>query len=128
MFGNMMGGMNPMAMMSQMMGGGAGSNPMMNMMQNPQFQQMAQQIMSGQVSQGQMQNMLNQQMGGKAPDIGAVVKKIQDMQARGEVIVTNNREAFDRANQMGMGSIIRYSDKVKGFDVMSQGKYDIEYK
>ncbi len=124
MFPGGMGGMNPMAMMQQMMGGGQG----MNMMQNPMFQQMAQQIMSGQVSQNQMQNMMNQQMGSNAPDLGALVKKIQDMQSRGEVIVTNNKDAFDKANQMGMNSIIRYSDKVNGFDVMSIGKYDIEYK
>lgn len=118
------GGGNPMMqMMQQMMGGGMGQ-----MMQNPQFAQMAQQIMGGKVNPQQMQGMFNQSMGGKAPDLMAIANKIKEMEARGEVIVTNNKQAFQKANEMGMGKLVRYSDKVNGFDVMSLGKFEIEYK
>ena len=111
MMGKMMGGQggNPMAMMSQMFGN------------NPQLMEMAQQIMSGKVSQEQMQNMLNKQMGGKAPNLQGILEAINRIQQNGEVIVTDDKNLYSKFANMNpaIANVLRYSPKVKGVDIMT---------
>lgn len=119
-------GGNPMMAMAQQMMGG---NPqMMQMMNNPQMQQAMQNIMSGNVSQGQMQNMLNQGMGKNAPNLGALVGKIQELKTNGEVIVINNQQVYQQAKQMGLDDIVRFSSKINQIDIMPLSKFESDYK
>lgn len=116
MMGKMMGGQggNPMAMMSQMFGN------------NPQMMEMAQQIMSGKVSQEQFQNMLNQQMGGKAPNLQGILEAINRIQQNGEVIVTDDKNLYSKFASMNpaIANVLRYSPKVKGVDIMTKQEFE----
>ena len=116
MMGKMMGGQggNPMAMMSQMFGN------------NPQLMEMAQQIMSGKVSQEQFQNMLNQQMGAGAPNLQVIVDTFKRLQENGEVIVTDDRALYSKFASMGV-DILRYSPNVRGNAIMTKAEFEQKY-
>lgn len=127
MFPGMGGGFNPMQMLGGMMGKGGG-NPMQMMQQmlgnNPQMMQMAQQIMSGNVNQQQMQGMLNQQMGNNAPNIQQIMDTLQRLQQNGEVIVVDDRALYTKFSNMGAGDILRYSPSVKGITIMTKQEFE----
>lgn len=124
------GGFNPMSMFGGMMNG-QGGNPMAMMQQmlgnNPQMMQMAQQIMSGNVSQDQMQGMLNQQMGGKAPNIQQIMDTLKRLQQNGEVIVVDDRALYTKFSGMGAGEILRYSPSVRGITIMKKEEFESKH-
>ena len=119
-------GFNPMSMMGNMMGnmaGKGGGNPMAMFSQmfgnNPQMMNMAQQIMSGNVNQQQLQNMLNQQMGAGAPNLQVIVDTFKRLQENGEVIVTDDRALYV--------DILRYSPNVRGNAIMTKAEFEQKY-
>lgn len=126
-------GFNPMSMMGNMMGnmgGKGGGNPMAMISQmfgnNPQMMNMAQQIMSGNVNQQQLQNMLNQQMGAGAPNLQVIVDTFKRLQENGEVIVTDDRALYSKFAGMGI-DILRYSPNVRGNAIMTKAEFEQKY-
>lgn len=121
----MFGKVNPMQMM------GALGNPNALMQQifgnNPQMMQIAQQIMSGNVNQSQLQGLLNQQMGKNAPNLQQIMDTLQRLKTNGEVIVVDDKALFAKFSNMGAGDILRYSPSVKGIEIMSRQEFEANH-